>query len=285
MLLDIPAHEYHAKPALGSTSLKRAIITPSHYWGFAPENPDRFVFEVTEAMIFGRLAHCVNLENDAVFKRDFIVLPEGLDRRTKEGKMIYESTMAMAGDRTVVKSKDVDTARAMRKVLEKHFVWKYLQEGVSEGSHFWSEDGMDFKVRLDWVKNIEQGDIIIDYKTAACAAREVFSRQIASLGYNLQTDHYMKGFKSAYDREASAFLFIAQDKKPPYAVGAYMLDPAAIKTGAAMRNKAIEIIKTGRATGVWDGYTSQIELIDIPTYAQYAAADVLEQYGESETEE
>jgi hypothetical protein len=284
MLINIPAHEYHADPALGSTSLKRALITPSHYWGYAAENPNREVMEEKDAFRFGRLAHALVLEGEEVFKRDFIVLPAGLDRRTTVGKETYANIMAMAGHRTVVKSDWVDKARAMRAAVQNHYVWQYLQEGVSEGSHFWEDEGLKCKVRLDWVKSVEFGDIVIDYKTTVCAAKEAFSRQIFNLGYNVQAHHYFKGFESAFGRKAKAFLFVAQEKVFPYAVGAYMLDPNAVATGAAYRNKAIDIIKTGRETGIWHGYTEKIEMIDIPTYAQYSAAEVLEQYSESDEE-
>lgn len=281
-LINMTANEYHAHPALGSSSLKRALITPSHYWCEALENPARLAQEEGDALRFGRLAHSLILEGEESFKKDFIMLPEGLDRRTKDGKAIYESIMIAAVGKTVVKADWVNQVRDMRKAIQQHFVWKYLQEGVSEGSHFWKDGDMDFKVRLDWIKSTDYGDIIVDYKTTVCAASHAFSRQIAGLGYHVQAAHYNEGFKSAFGIEPKAFLFVAQEKKAPYAVGAYMLSPEAIKTGAALRLKAIDIIKEGRKTGTWGGYTDKIEMIDIPMYAQYDSAEVLQQYGQGE---
>lgn len=281
-MIQIPAQAYHSHPALGSTSLKRALITPQHYWAFAKENPERLEEEETDALIFGRLAHCLVLENEDVFKRDFIVLPEGLDRRTTAGKQKYADIMADAGLKTVVKHADVEKARAMRKAVEQHFVWKYLKHGAAEGSSFWKDGGLDCKVRLDWVESTDIGNIIIDYKTSKCAAREAFARQMNNLNYHVQTAHYNEGYKAAHGEEAHAFLFVAQDKKAPFAVGAYMVDPAAVKTGRLKRQKALDIIRTGRETGYWPGYTDKIELIDIPTYAQYQAAEEFSEESDDE---
>lgn len=281
-LIKMSASEYHARPELGSTSLKRALITPAHYWGYAPENPDHEKMEETEPLIFGRVAHCVVLETPEIFHQEFAVYPEDIDRRTNIGKERYQMFLAQSGNKMVIKQNMVDTTVAMRKVLEQHFVWKYLQSGVSEGCHFWSEDGLDYKVRLDWVKEVEgpmSGKrIIVDYKTAADASPDGFSRQMNKLNYHVQAAHYLEGDKSAYGDEAAAFLFIAQEKKFPYAVGAYMVDPQAIQNGFIKRKKAIDIIKKGRETGFWPGYTEKIEIIDIPTYAQYQAAEDLAAY-------
>lgn len=275
MLVQIPAYDYHAHPALGSTSLKRALITPSHYWAFANENPERIEQEETPALCFGRLSHCIVLEGDEVFKRDFYVLPDGINKRTNAGKAEYAAHIAAAGKRTVVTVEMVEQARMMRKVLEKHFVWNYLEHGVSEGSVFWSEDGIECKARLDWVKNSHAGNIVIDYKTSADASPEAFSRSVDKFGYHIQAAHYSKGFEAAYGEQPKAFIFVAQEKEPPYAVGAYMIEPQDIVTGDMYRQKALNAIREGRKTGIWNGYTKKIETITLPTWAQYKAAEEL----------
>lgn len=111
---DMSNDEYHAHPAIGSSGLKRFMITPLHYWA-SYLDPDR---ESTDAKHFriGRAWHCAVFEphefgarfaanHDAhpLSKRatiladalsgeikidDLVALPDGLSKTSKEGKAL-----------------------------------------------------------------------------------------------------------------------------------------------------------------------------------------------------
>jgi hypothetical protein len=84
--------EYHAHPALSASGLRVLKRSPLHYWD-RYINPDRVTTEPTEAMQLGTLIHCAVLEPDQ-FDVRYIAVPEGIDKRTKEGKQVWADLLA-----------------------------------------------------------------------------------------------------------------------------------------------------------------------------------------------
>ena len=98
------------------------------------------------------------------------------------------------------------------------FVAKLLS-GEKEMSFFMTDEetGMTIKCRPDCRTEIGGQWICIDYKTTENADSEEFMKQAIKLMYDLQASYY----KDQLDKitgEEHLFVFIAQEKKPPYAV-------------------------------------------------------------------
>lgn len=111
--------------------------------------------------------------------------------------------------------------------------------------------------------------IIPDYKTCRSAALDHIQRAIYEHGYHMQADWYRNAVISLglADRDA-AFVFIFQEKTPPYLVTVVQPDPTAMLIGQFENRSAIDIYAECRSTGRWPGYTDDIALISLPRWVE-----------------
>jgi hypothetical protein len=121
--------------------------------------------------------------------------------------------------------------------------------------------------------------VIVDYKTCDNAETQRFMKQAIDLGYDLQAYMYQQGVKENLGEEY-LFVFIAQEKKPPYAVNILEADENFMASGKRIFNEMLNVYKKCSETGNWYGYLGaddQINSLGIPKW--------LEQLVESEVEE
>jgi len=83
--------------------------------------------------------------------------------------------------------------------------------------------------------------IIVDYKTAASANPRRFAKSVAEYGYHQQAAWYIDGLEQITGAADAAFLFVVQQKDPPWLVSVCQLDrktsnSAAGKTGWASKH-------------------------------------------------
>jgi exodeoxyribonuclease VIII len=251
--MNISNADYHADPAISASHLKAVMQSPYHYWSRFID-PNREPLIPTAAMRFGTLVHCAVLEPHELTKR-YQLAP---DRRTKEGKAAAVE-MAANGIEAV---SEIDFAQAMQMadaVNANKEVAYLLSNGKAEQSFWWDDiaTGLRCKCRADWI----DGDTIVDLKTCSDASPAGFARAIAQWSYHLQANHYLAGTL------AKQFIFIAVEKTPPYAVGVYELDDAALVHGGILRHTYLQRIQDCQAINEWPGYTSGIEKLSLPSWA------------------
>ena len=76
--------QYHADTsAISASGLKLFMRSPAHYYA-AYLDPNRVERQPTPAMRLGTATHCAILEPTR-FNAEYAVIPESIDRRTKEG--------------------------------------------------------------------------------------------------------------------------------------------------------------------------------------------------------
>ena len=142
--IKIPNSEYRARDGISSTDLKHIAKSPAHfrYWKDHPQ-------EDTPALLFGRAAHKYVLEIEEFFS-EFAVVPK-VDRRTKEGKEIYEAFETENVCKDVIFSDDFEKIKEMREVLYDTPFAKMLLSGKKERSYFMqdTETGLTIKCRPD----------------------------------------------------------------------------------------------------------------------------------------
>lgn len=144
-------------------------------------------------------------------------------------------------------------------------------------------------------------DIIGDLKTTEDASPEGFAKSIANWRYDVQHAYYMDGTRLALEQgkcnppqEGKAelsvywtdpvtgvlcrcrpdfwrgypkhFAFIAVEKKPPYAVGVYVLDSEGVEIGRAQYQHDLRVYAECVRTGVWPGYGDKIQTISLPAW-------------------
>lgn len=192
--------------------------------------------------------------------------------RTKEAKAAVAE--ARAEGAIPLKPAQWVKVHAMAEQLTKHrLASELLAHGVPEVSAFTTEGNVWLRARFDWVRP----DCLVDLKTAAAADPGGFSTATAKWGYHLQAAHYLRvAYALGVVPEGSPFIFIAQEKTPPYLVSVIELSPAYLGMGWAESDRAIELWRTCLAEDSWPGYADSTVTIDPPAWLRAQHADVLD---------
>lgn len=248
---------------ISSTELKKIMVTPAHYRHWK-DNPQ----EDTPALLYGRAAHKYILETYD-FYNEFAVAPS-VDRRTKEGKETWAKFVSESNGKDVITEEQFKQIEQMRNVmLATPFVSKLIN-GEHEISYFWTDEdtGLKCKVRPDSINHKLR--VIVDYKTCDNAETEHFMKQAIDLGYDLQAYMYQQGVKENLG-EKYLFVFIAQEKKPPYAVNILEADENFMASGKRIFNEMLNVYKECSESGNWYGYLgadNQINSLGVPKWIE-----------------
>lgn len=254
--------EYHARKELNNSAIKQLLKSPAHYQAYLAEKR-----EPTQAMIIGSAVHASVLEPD-VFQAEYIQIPNGVDKRTKDGKAIYAEIEASG--KTPLKFDDFQNCLSIASAVRNHTTArKLLSRGDAEVSIFSEIDDVAVKCRHDWLRS--DAGLIVDLKSTDDASESGFARSIANYGYDIQAAWYMDVCKSA-DIEIDTFIFVAVEKAAPYAVGVYELDLSSLEVGRSKYQRALSIWKHCTATDEWPGYPEDIITLQLPAWAMKEAA-------------
>ena len=144
-------------------------------------------------------------------------------------------------------------------------------------------------------------NVVIDLKTTDDASLEGFSKSIANWRYDVQAPFYLDGLReclrqsgdkppaegaaelSAYwideltgivcrcrpdfwRGEPKNFVFIAVEKKPPYAVAVYVLDEDSMVSGRAQYRANLNTLEQCLIADEWPGYGDKVQTISVPAW-------------------
>lgn len=247
--------EYHAHEAVSKSGLDLIHKSPAHYKAARHED--------TPALRFGTAFHCAVLENDR-FNATYTVI-EG-DRRTKAVKDSIKD--AEAAGKIILTADDFNAIMSMAQAVFKNPICAALLRGsLKENSVFSALDGVRVKCRPDgW--SIEKG-VLFDLKSTEDASPEGFARTVAKYRYHVQDAFYRHVVASATNCDADdlSFIFVAVEKKPPFAVALYQLDELAALQGWVDAREDLRRYKAAKDTGKWGGYSPRIETLSLPRWA------------------
>lgn len=159
-------------------------------------------------------------------------------------------------------------------------------------------------------------NMVVDLKTTDDASLDGFSKSIANWRYDVQHPFYLDGLReailqggvhpdaqcvftqgaaelSAYwiDQETGVlcrcrpdfwrgepnhFVFIAVEKKPPYAVAVYVLDSDSVDLGRAQYRRDLNRYAQCLQTDTWPGYGDKIQTISVPGWHANKTAHLLD---------
>lgn len=249
-------------------------VSRSQLWRLHEGSPEKFKYEEehpeepTPALIFGQMVHKLVLEPET-FTDEFAVAPD-VDRRTKDGKAAWALFAEMNEGKTIVKAEDYDTACAMRNALLENDLVMKLLSGKHEVPLFWTDEltGEKCKVRLDCFTPLSDMVLIVDYKSTNDAGTEAFIRSAINYGYDFQSAMYTEAVKRCMEKEA-VFIFIAQEKEPPYAVNVLAADQLLVQRGYDTFRELLGIYHECKVSGNWYGYlgpANQINVLGLPAY-------------------
>ena len=245
--------DYNAMEGIRRSDLWKIKQSPLHFrWHMDhPEEP-------TPALIFGRAMHKYLLEPET-FRDEFAIAPS-CDRRTKEGRRIYEDFADSVGDREVLTLDDMERIGEMKRALiaNEDVADLFVRIIHTEKPFQWIdvETREVCKVKadaiIDWGNDMKY---IIDYKTTVSCADGAFERSVRKYGYDFQAGMYVEGVNSAM-LDYLGFIFIAQEKDPPYASRVYWCDTGFIKRGIAEFHDLLRTYHECKETNTWKGYES-----------------------------
>ena len=261
--------EYRASNGISRSELWQLRESPEKF-KWAQDHPE----EATPALIFGSLVHKLLLEPEA-FDEDFAIMPD-VDRRTKAGKEAFASFLSGAEEKTIITLDDYKKASEMaQKAKETPFVNKLLN-GEHEKAFYWNDDLTNelCKIRLDCISEISGKKIIVDYKTTANASTDSFMRSAINYGYDFQAAMYCEGYEKSTG-EKPLFVFIVQEKEPPYAVNILQADEYFLKRGYDIFRELVGIYHDCKESGNWYGYLGAYDVINNLALPSYLAKDVL----------
>jgi hypothetical protein len=255
---DLPPDQYHAVRAVSASGLKVFEKSPAHYQHWLA-NPT----EQTPAMRIGTLTHMAVLEPNR-FRSQTAVAPI-VDRRTKEGKSIWEQFQGQNTGKDIITSDEAQQLEAMRVAVRTHAAAaKLLEDGKPEVSLFGhdEETGLDTKCRCDWLRE----DAIVDLKTTEDASPTGFARSIVNFRYHVQAAHY-RSLASALGLGSLPFYFIAVEKEAPHAVAVYQLDGSDLLMAEQHLRQSLRRMQACQDFNAWPAYSRSIETISLPKWA------------------
>lgn len=255
--------EYRQHPAISRSELFKMSESPEKF-KYYREHPE----EPTPALLFGQLFHAMALQPETVWEQ-FAVMPN-VDRRTKAGKEAFSEFEAQAEGKTIVSVDMVEQATAMCEALNRNEFVKKLLKGEKEKPFFWVDEmtGEECKCRTDVLTEVGENLIIVDLKSTDNAETEAFMKSAIRYGYDLQSAMYSEGVKVNTGKEP-LFVFIAIEKKPPYAINILQSDKLFIKRGYDVFRELLGIYSECKKTGIWWGYLgryNQINNLALPSY-------------------
>ena len=250
--------EYRAAEGVNKSTLWNLMRSPAHYQYYLTHQR-----EDTAAYKFGRAVHAAIL-TPAAYKRDFVIVPEGIDRRTKAGKEEYQAFIDSAAGKEILSAEDAETIRAIVAAFKKNRDAVSLLKGTKrEKPLFWTDDnGIRCKCRIDAYKT----GTVIDLKTAADAATDTFSREALRYGYDVQAAHYLDAYQHKESAVRPEWFFIVIEKAEPYAINILRADIGFLDYGYVRRQELIEKLKTCQDQEVYPGYG--INELCLPAWAE-----------------
>lgn len=210
--------EYRKATGLSKSMLSHFLRSPAHYLAHCEIGS-----EPTAAMQFGTAYDAEILQKKP---SDFYAVMPDVDGRTKEGKAIKEQFRIDSAGKAVISPKEADLLPLMKKALYEHPTASKLLRNLTHkqvavfGTYLAGSHKVRLKGLLDGYN--EEDGIIVDLKTAEDSSPEGFRKAIWKFKYAYQDIQYRWLLNNA-EKPVKEFVFIVQEKEPPFAVGCYSI--------------------------------------------------------------
>ncbi|MBJ8342812.1 PD-(D/E)XK nuclease-like domain-containing protein [Antrihabitans sp. YC3-6] len=232
--------------SLSSSGARRLIEASPRKFRFEQDNPPA----PKKAFEYGHAAHALVLGVGA----PLVEIPFD-EWRTKESKELVAA--ARAAGATPLKPVEFAKVHAMAAELQKSPIAQRLfAKGVAEQSIWWDDPytGVRLRARFDWRTLIGGRLVLVDYKSTIDAAPDEFAHSANKWGYYCQHAFYRDGAQQLGLDDDPGFIFIAQEKEPPYEVTAHQYGPDDIAFGHELNQRAIRTFADCMSSGVWPTY-------------------------------
>lgn len=181
------------------------------------------------------------------------------------------------GHRIVLSQETWDQLHAMKAAVMAHPAARALltgKPGKAEQSVYWVDHvtGQLCRCRPDFWR---ADNVLVDVKTTDDASLEGFGKSISNWRYDVQDAFYCDGVKAATGNDVRAFVFLAVEKRPPYAVACYMLTPEDVELGRLQYRRDLAVYAQCQQSGQWPGYGDKIQTATLPAWHGARLASLL----------
>ena len=245
--------EYNALPGVRRSDLWLMNDSPEKYL-YGTTHPA----EQTPALVFGSAAHKMFLEPDT-WNDEYVIMPQ-IDRRTKEGKAVWEAFSTENAGKTIVSRDDFDTIKEMGNALLKNSVsreYMFVGHGENETPFSWvdPDTGDACKCKCDRLMLEDGRIVVVDYKTAKSAQTDRFNAEIYKRGYHVQAAMYTEGVRiSGGLSYRPRFVFVVQEKEAPYAVNVIEVTEDVMNYGDQVYHQLLGKLHDCKEADIWEGY-------------------------------
>lgn len=275
---DVPEDVYNADRLCAVPTLSRSIAqrlltrSPAHAWHAHPRLNPRFEpAPSTDAFDVGKAVH-----SRVLLGRDIVEVIDAPDWRTTAARAARDAARA-AGKIPLLPAQ----AQIVADMVDEFRAYLALDAGrlfrasmSPEVTAIYEDAGVMCRARFDLLPD-DLTAPIIDYKTTCNAAPDAFMRAIWTYGYDLQAAWYSRALKVLRGRAPAGFIFVAQEKEPPYAVTAHQLAPAAYEWAEARCDEALSIWRQCLATNMWPSYPPHVHEVPPPPWALDREAEMV----------
>ena len=260
--------EYRQHPAISRSELWHIRESPQKF-KYYKENPP----EPTPPLLFGQVLHKMLLE-PVTFCDEFVVAPE-VNRRTKDGKQMWEAFVADHEKQTIIPEEMYAKAKEMCEAVKREPLAVKLLNGVAELPFFWTDEmtGEACKCRVDVLNTEYSQPIIVAVQTTADASTDSFIRSAINYGYDFQAAMYSDGVEKNIGKKP-LFVFVAVEKEPPYAVNILQADELLLRRGYDLFREYIGIYHDCKVNDNWYGYLGRMNQINNLALPSYLAKEV-----------
>ena len=214
---DVPNETYHEDRTHVSSSLLKSIRkSPAAFLGnFGGKWPKKD----SDAMQFGRAAHCAVLEGSDVFFRQYKVMPDFGDLRFKENKanktawllkLQQEAPLAIP-----VPKADFEAMQGVVESIISHAdAFNLLKNSAREVSGYYlcPSTGIRCRVRPDILSN--DLSFLVDFKTTNDCTIHRFADKVAKMGWDFSLCMYASGVEAISGLMPKEMAFIAVEPEP-----------------------------------------------------------------------
>ncbi len=275
---DMPFADYLAVDALSSTCMKLLAKSPWHYKNTPP-------MKQTRPMLRGSLAHCAQLEPDALATR-YLIVPEDAPRTptaaqwsakapnpsSKAAMDWWRDFNAQALGRDIVSADDYSiTQQQLAAIKAEPYLSELFSHGDAECSVFWVDKrtGVYCKARPDFMQPVGSDCVrVAELKTTADESPDGFSRVLTNLGYHRARAHYVDGVQQATGKRVIEYVFAVVTSAEPVLAVPYWLDDEDAQQGEDECAELRDRFARCQRTGAWPAYGSGPQIVGLKKWAK-----------------
>lgn len=248
----ISNEEYHSGEGISKSGLDLIAKSPAHYRYSAKREPSR-------NMVLGTATHAAILEPE-LFAAQYVVLPDGIDRRSS----VYKEAAATKGADNVLTRSEADRIEGMANSVRGNIhAQAILSSGYAERSITAKDPvtGALVRIRPDW---ISAGLACLDLKTASDASDDGFAKSVINYRYHVQQAFYQDVFQWATGERFTDWGFLVVESDLPHCSTIIRLPDDVVAYGRALYRRDLNTYADCLESDNWPGLPKDPHVIGMP---------------------